>query len=368
MRPPAVSVCLPHAGLEPAHPEGLRLAAVLGLRPVRAMNGLRRDEGGFALLAVTLVLALLGVVVTELAFSMRLEAAMVRSYRDGILARHLAEAGIQQGIREILTDSTVQGLDEDGQVVFFQAPQAGATPKALPTLPRSRVPLGPGEFSYRITDEEGRLNVNFRVAGRLERLLTALEIDKEERDTITESIDDWRDPNDLARINGAESDYYLKLPVPYRPRNGNLQDLGELLQIKGITPAIYYGHDDKPGLVDLLTVRSRGLTINLNTAPKLVLQAVGLSDAEIDNIVQSRATQPYSAVPALYTTRARFTVNSVTFRIEAEGVIAGEPRARLVTIVQKSGARTGSTPVVIVHSWRPLPPKARATTDTAAKG
>ena len=80
------------------------------------------DQRGFALLAVTLVLALLGVVVTELAFSMRLEAAMVRSYKDAIIARHLAEAGIHQAIREILNDASVHGLDEDGQVAFFQAP------------------------------------------------------------------------------------------------------------------------------------------------------------------------------------------------------------------------------------------------------
>src|SRR5262249_39829710 len=157
----------------------------------------------------------------------------------------------------------------------------------------SHVPFGSGEFSYRISDEEGRLNLNARQPGALERLLTALDIDKQERDVIVDSIEDWRDPNDLARINGAESDYYLQQPVPYRPRNGNIQDVAELQQIKGITPSLYYGHDDKPGLVDLLTVRSRaGGGVNINTAPKLILKALGLSDAEIGNIVQARAAKP----------------------------------------------------------------------------
>jgi len=68
------------------------------MRPAQVVT----DQRGFALLAVTLVLALLGVAVTEFAFSMRLEAAMVRSYKDAVLARHLAEAGIQQAIRKIL--------------------------------------------------------------------------------------------------------------------------------------------------------------------------------------------------------------------------------------------------------------------------
>jgi general secretion pathway protein K len=351
-------------------PKGLAFgeSGLRGVHRVSSVIRLRSDQGGFALLAVTLVMALLGVVVTELAFSMRLEAAMVRSYKDSILARYLAEAGIQQGIREVLNDATVHGLDDAGQVMFYQAPQSGTTPKALPELPRSHVQLGAGEFSYRITDEEARLNVNARQSGALERLLMALDVDKQERDVIVDSIEDWRDANDLARINGAESDFYLQLPVPYRPRNGNLQDLAELLQIRGITPELYYGHDDKPGLFDLLTVRSRGFSININTASNFVFRALGLSDAEIDNITQARASQPYTQVPPLYATRARFTVNSATFRIEAEGLIAGAPRARLVAVVQKSlGASTGSAPVVVVYSWRSLPLRAPAQ-DASAKG
>src|SRR5207247_2605118 len=86
---------------------------------------LASEQSGFALLAVILVLALLAVVVTEFAFSMRLEASMVRAYRDGVLGRNLAEAGVQQAIREILTDSSVHGLDEDGQVVFYATPPGG---------------------------------------------------------------------------------------------------------------------------------------------------------------------------------------------------------------------------------------------------
>jgi len=326
------------------------------MRPVQAAT----DQRGFALLAVTLVLALLGVAVTEFAFSMRLEAAMVRSYKDAVLARHLAEAGIQQAIREVLNDAAVHGLDEDRQVVFYQSPPGGgATPKRLPELPRSHVRLGPGEFSYRITDEEARLNLNLGLPGRLDNLLRALGVDKQQRDTISDSIEDWRDANDTRRINGAESDDYLQLPLPYRARNSNPQDVAELLQVKGVTPELYYGSGDQPGLVDLVSVRGRG-TVNLNTAPKLILQAAGLSEAEIDDVLQSRASNPYATVPARYSGR-RLSVGSTTFRIEAEGLIAGEPRARVLAIVQRTiGPQTGSAPTLTVYSWRPLPPKALA--------
>ena len=171
---------------------------------------LARDERGFALLAVIMVVALLSVVVTEFAFSMRLEASMVRAYRDTVLGRNLAEAGIQQGIREILSDANIHGLDESGQVVFFSVPVAGTVAKPLPMLARTHVALGAGEFSYRIADEEARLNLNSGARDRMDRLLSALNVDKVERDVIADSIEDWRDTNDTVRPNGAESeDYYL---------------------------------------------------------------------------------------------------------------------------------------------------------------
>jgi hypothetical protein len=47
-----------------------------------------------------------------LSFSMRPEVSMARAYGDSVLARNLAEAGIQQPIREILTDADAHGLDE----------------------------------------------------------------------------------------------------------------------------------------------------------------------------------------------------------------------------------------------------------------
>ena len=78
-----------------------------GARPDRGRAG---EQAGFALMAVTLVLALLGVVVTELAFSMRLETAMVRSYRDSILGRQLAEA---VGVHRVDDDQPFDGLEVD---------------------------------------------------------------------------------------------------------------------------------------------------------------------------------------------------------------------------------------------------------------
>jgi general secretion pathway protein K len=316
-----------------------------------------RNERGFALLSVMLVLALLAVVVTEFSTSTRLESSMIRSYRDGVLGTHLAEAGIQQALAEILGAGTVVALGEDGSLLFYRASNASPLVRILP-LPRQHVPLGAGEFSYRISDEESRVNVNTASPDRVDRLLTAVGVDKQTRDVVNDSLQDWKDADDLHRVNGAESeDYYLKQPVPYRARNGALQDTAELLQIRGVTREMYHGRADRPGLAELVTVVGRD-TININTAPSPVLAALGLSVAEIDEILSTRVRAPYAAVPARFAGKG-LGVSSATFRIEAEGRTGGEPRARIVAIVQRqaqlsSSGATGARAAVL--SWRPGEP------------
>ena len=324
-----------------------------------------KNQRGFALMVVMLVMTLLGIIVTELAMSMRLEASMVRSYKDVTLATHLAEAAVQQAMREILGPGRIAGsapigLDEDGTLSFYRNVGVGTSVLVKQSrLPRQRVALGAGEFSYRISDEQGRLNLNAAPPDRVDRLLTAIGLDKQVRDIINDSLQDWKDPNDLTRINGAESeDFYLKLPVPYRARNGALQDTAELLQIRGVTPEIYRGDKDRPGLADFVTVIG-GNTVNMNTAPAQVLKALGLSDAEVTEITQTRTRTPYSSVDQRFTVRG-LAVGSTTFRIEAEGLIAGEPRARIVAIVQRrSTSPRGAPPPplgVATLSWRMAEP------------
>ncbi|HMH76722.1 MAG TPA: hypothetical protein VK547_08855 [Candidatus Udaeobacter sp.] len=307
-----------------------------------------KEQRGFALLTVLLALALLAVVVTEFAHSARLEASMVRSYRDGVVAAHLAEAGVQQAIREIMSPSQVSALDESGQVVFYRALPGQTTPVSLPPLPRTRVPLGAGQFSYRITDEAARLNINATTPDRLGRLLTELGVDRQQRDIINDSLQDWRDANELQRLHGAESEFYLRLAVPYRARNANLQDVAELLQVRGVTRELYFGGQDHPGLGDLVTTATV-TSVNLNTAAPPVLKALGLSDAEISDVTQARVRTPYPSVPGRFAGRG-LAVGSNVFRVEAEGVVAGTARRRVVAVVQR-GQRSLPLDVAIL-SWR----------------
>lgn len=275
---------------------------------------------------------------------------MVRAYRDGVLARHLAEAAVQQALREIATPAQVAALDETGQVIFYRVLPGQTTPTPLPVLPRTRVPRGGGALSYRLTDESGRLGLNTMGADRLARLLQGLGVEAGERAVIVDSLQDWRDADELHRLHGAESDTYLALPVPYRSRNAPIQDAAELLQVRGVTPALYHGTADRPGLGDLVTA-APVRAINLNTAPPLVLRALGLSEAEIEDVVQTRGRAPYPTVPGRFAGRG-LAVGSAVFRIEAEGHAAGA-RRRVVAVVRRGRPTAPLEPTIV--TWRAEP-------------
>ncbi|MEO8440099.1 MAG: hypothetical protein ABI540_07750 [Spartobacteria bacterium] len=89
-------------------------------------------------------------------------------------------------------------------------------------------------YDARITGEGGRLNLNWIVAGEnLQRLailrqyLEVKGIDLNERDRMMDTLLDYVDPDDLPRLNGAESE------PGYEPRNSLLQRLDQLKQVKG---------------------------------------------------------------------------------------------------------------------------------------
>jgi len=316
------------------------------------------SERGFALLAVMLALSLLTVVVLEFAFAMRLEASAAHSFKEERLAAHLAEAAVQQALVELASQAPIAAVGASGRLVFHR-PAAGSTlPTALPVLERTRVPLGAGAFAYRISDEEGRLDLNLAPPEQVRRLLEALGADRQTRDTVVDSLEDWKDPDEGHRASGAESDdHYLRLPFPYRARNGRLQDVAELRQIRGVTAALYEGTTERPGLAALTTVHGR-TTVNVNAAPPPVLAALGLADAAIADIVQSRVRAPYTVVPGQLGGRG-FGVTSNTFRIEAEGWVTEGRKARIVAVVKRRSPQSSSAEAdpltalgLAILSWR----------------
>jgi hypothetical protein len=234
-----------------------------------------RDAGVALLLAVWL-LALLAVVVGEFVFSTRVRASAERNKRDDLRGWVLAIAGYRAALAAL--DDRIAGLSlaQDGSLLLHYRGEAEGTPAA-----GTDVALGDGSYSWRIMSEDGLVDINgIQQRSVLVNLLKQCGVGPgADRDTIIDSILDWRDANREHRINGAEEDYYRGLDPPYSCKDGSLDVLEELLLVRGVTPEIFYGKVEQgttvPGLRDLLSVHS--LEFNAGTAPNAVLEALGKS-------------------------------------------------------------------------------------------
>jgi general secretion pathway protein K len=299
-------------------------------RPVKNNNHLtvlfKSESGGVALVLVIWIMVMLLAIVGEFAYSMRTEVNITRNLKEEEEAYHLAVAGIEQAKAEILSVSkpAYTYMNEDGDLLFVQEEEE----------PVRSGELGKGNFKYTITDEDGKLNINRASLNDLRNLLMNTGVEFTEVDTIVDSIIDWRDVNDLHMLNGAEEDYYRSLPVPYSCKDGPFDILEELLLVKGMTEEIYYGSEDREGegeytgVVNHLTV-SGSNTVNINTAPFIVLEAI-FGNTPASNIVSQREAEP------ILRPIKRGKVSSEIFTIISTGInIDGTIKRSIKTVVKK---------------------------------
>jgi general secretion pathway protein K len=205
----------------------------------------------------------------------RVESLAALSFRKSVAMKFLAEAGIERGVVEVLYRR--RNLSVEGSEVWG----VDGTPYEIET--------DHGNYSVGITDESGKVDINRTPELILRNLLGILGHDLEVVDTITDSVMDWKDADDFYRLNGAESDYYMSLPDPYAAKNADFETLEELMLVKGVTPEILHGEEDKKGLIDFLTVYSGTGRINLNAAPREVLMAIpGMSQEIADDLIEIR--------------------------------------------------------------------------------
>src|SRR5437667_22392 len=103
------------------------------------------------------------------------------------------------------------------------------------------------------------------------------------------------DADHLKRAHGAESEFYLERRPSYRAKNGFFDSPEELLLVRGVTPALFYGHDGIPGLREVFSVYSRSNNIHLRNASPAVLQALlGLDADTAADLVAQRDTDSTS--------------------------------------------------------------------------
>jgi general secretion pathway protein K len=254
----------------------------------RSLRAKLAGENGVALILVLWIFIFLFVVAFEFSTAVREEAAAAHRFSDETLGYYLAVAGFERGLYDFLKQPT-----------GTRQPQQDEKKSDLFDGSWREESVGAGVSRVRLIDEGSKININRVSDETLRRVLSNLGIDDARRDILVDSVMDWRDPDDLHRTNGAESDYYASLSPAYTPKNGPLDSVEELLWIRGMTPGLFFGYAEEKSqaadnprrvpLREIFTVESPIDRVNLRTASAEVIHALtGIPLEKCQSFIEER--------------------------------------------------------------------------------
>lgn len=278
----------------------------------------RSDSRGFALFIAMCAIVVLSIMAAAFALSMKVEMTLARRANSDQQLTWLGLSGVELARYVLSQEMTIPGepYDSLNQIWAGGPGGPGETNSPLVGISLDNYQVGDGTVSIKIVDLERKANINTATTVELQQALTVMGVDADDISVVSDSIQDWIDSDDAPRLAGAESDYYQSLTPPYYAKNAPIDDLSELLLVKGVTPEMYWGSnatnhplsnfqqkqqqlgvgtspDEEPdypfGLVNIFTPISMG-RININTADTNVLQMLpGVDAAMAEAIVQYRA-------------------------------------------------------------------------------
>ncbi len=223
--------------------------------------GGRRHPSGYALVVVVLVLLLVSYLAADLGMQVRSELRAAHNVKVRIAGRFLALAGIEAAVfRKV--DRPVDAVDTPYEHFVEGYPYEEYRP-------------GRGRFRYYLVNESGKIDLNTFPRGLMELFLSYHGLDEEGIGVVIDSILDWRDADDLHRLNGAETEYYQGLDDPYIPRNGRFQDPAEFFLVRG-TASLRHRFDP----YEVFTVHNGRSRINFNSLTPQMLDFLVEGDAD----------------------------------------------------------------------------------------
>ncbi len=263
-------------------------------------------KAGIALIVAMIAIAVLTVLAAAFAFSMKIETRLAINADSDQQMLWLGRAGVETA-RWVLAEEMragYQGYDSLNQIWAGGPGSGGETNSDLSGFSLKDIQMGEGKYSLKIIDQERKMNINSANPMLIQQALTVMGVNADSINVVADSIADWIDPDDSPKPAGAESDYYQGQTPPFFAKNAPMDDLSELLLVKGVTPEMFWGGsagDHAPaafqhklgfgnspgeapnypfGLKDIFTPISIG-RINVNTADANVLQIIPGVDANV---------------------------------------------------------------------------------------
>jgi type II secretory pathway component PulK len=265
----------------------------------------------FALIVALLAIFVLSAWAGLLWYSMRVDMKLAAEseYQPNLL--WLGRSGVELARYVLAQEGNIQNepYDSLNQIWAGGPGGLGESNSVLVGISLDHYQIGNGWVSVKIIDEERKANINTVTPQFLNQALTAMGVDANDLPIVSDSILDWIQPGDNPRLSGAKNSYYMSLNPPYYCKEAPMDDISELLLVKGVTGAMYDGRGETgtkgapkgfggspfsaPSyafhLKDVFTPFSDG-KININTADANTLQLIpGVDETTAEAIIKTRA-------------------------------------------------------------------------------
>jgi general secretion pathway protein K len=291
-------------------------------------HGLKSRQRGVALVLVLWVLLLLTIITGSFALMARMDTLEANSVLSGTQARLSAEAAINLAVLALRDPNDETRMLADGRV--YSQLLDGVT------------------VEVSATDERGKLDINAADELTLINLFTGHGMEFADAEFLAAAVLDWRDEDELERVNGAEVDVYDAAGLQVGPANRPFLITEELLQVIGMSFELYRRLE--PGI----TVYSRAREPDPAFAPVEALMALpDITYDEAVNFVEQRNSQ----IPgeSLGTELPNGVIvmeqgRGVTYSIQARATMPNGVWEKLEATIRLGGNRNGNPYRVL--RWR----------------
>ena len=177
----------------------------------------RSGEQGYAMVAAVAGIAVFAMMALTLIQSNQSEIVSVSAEVGQAKAAAAADAGLAIALNGLLAKDRANRWSIDGRL--------------------RRASFEGANLQIKVEDERGKVPINLLDDEFAARLMEAIGLGFGPRSNIAaDSLIDWIDDDEEPRPDGAEFQYYMSQGI--RPRNGPLQSIEELAQVRGFDRAM----------------------------------------------------------------------------------------------------------------------------------
>lgn len=181
------------------------------------------SDRGFVLIVVIWGLGLLSVLTLAFVLNIRTHTKITANMIANTQAELFADAGINIVIPDLVENARL--LPEKRRFAHNGVPYECRISDQM-------------MLNITVTDEQGKVDLNTSGDRLLKKLFEALGVSADKASAYTDAIIDFRDTDNLKRLNGAEQAEYVAAGKKYKPKNYPFQTTGELYQVLGLSPEL----------------------------------------------------------------------------------------------------------------------------------